>query len=250
MIWQQRGGRGETHYLLLHGLAATAAVWGGVCAALDEQDAGTWLACDLPGHGESAGLPLYSIGTMAAAIAATLEPDRPHRVIAHSLGVYIGLALASGWFGVRVASLFGIGPKVTWTESEIAAAQELARKPAKEFATEAEAWARFRKVSGLDERIAPAAATLARGVRRSPAGWRLAADSRTPGVAGAPFDSLHRSARCPVMLVRGERDPLVTLAELRCYRADATELPNTGHNTHAEAPAEIVALERRWRASQ
>ena len=59
MIWQQCGGRGDVHYLLLHGLAATGAVWRGVCAALDEQGTGEWLACDLPGHGGSSELPIY-----------------------------------------------------------------------------------------------------------------------------------------------------------------------------------------------
>jgi pimeloyl-ACP methyl ester carboxylesterase len=250
MIWQQRGGRGDAHYLLLHGLAATGAVWRGVLGAIDARRAGTWLACDLPGHGESGELADYSIGTMAAAFAAVLERNRPYHVIAHSLGVYIGLALASGWFGVRVVTLFGVGPKVTWTEAEIAGAHELARKPAKEFATEAEAWARFRKVSGLDERIAPDLATLERGIRASAGGYRLAADSRTPLVAGAPFDSLYRSARCPVLLARGERDQMVSLEELRAYCPDALELANTGHNAHVEAPSEIVTLEQRWQASR
>jgi pimeloyl-ACP methyl ester carboxylesterase len=250
MIWRQLGGSGNARYLLLHGLAATAAVWHGVCAALDARGAGTWIACDLPGHGESSELADYSIGAMAADVAAALERDRPYRVIAHSLGVYVGLALASGWFGARVASLFGVGPKVTWTDPEIAAAHELARKPAKQFSSEAEAWGRFRKVSGLEVRIAPDVATLARGVRASTAGYRLAADSRTPFVAGAPFDSLYRSARCPVLLARGERDAMVSLAELHTYCPDALELANTGHNAHVEAPVEIVALEQRWRASR
>jgi pimeloyl-ACP methyl ester carboxylesterase len=204
---------------------------------------------DLPGHGDSGELANYSVGTMAAAIAAELDRDRAYRVIAHSLGVYVGLALASGWFGVRIATLFGIGPKATWTDAEIAGAQELARKPAKEFATEVEAWARFRKVSGLDERIAPDAATLARGVRASANGYRLAADSRTPGVGGAPFASLYRSAHCPALLVRGERDAMVSLAELRVHCPDAVDVTNTGHNTHVEAPSEIVTLEQRWQSS-
>jgi pimeloyl-ACP methyl ester carboxylesterase len=250
MIWQQRGGRGDAHYLLLHGLGATGAVWRGVCAALDERGAGSWLNCDLPGHGESGELPAYSIGAMAAEIAAALERDRAYRVIAHSLGVYLGLALASGWFGVRIASLFGVGPKVTWSDTEIATAQELARKPAKEFASEAEAWSRFRKIAGLDERIAPDVATLARGVRASATGYRLTVDPPTMSVAGAPFDSLYRSARCPVLLVRGEHDAMVSLSELRRYCPDARELAYTGHNAHVEAPSGIVTLEQRWQGVQ
>jgi pimeloyl-ACP methyl ester carboxylesterase len=249
-IWQQHGGRGEYTYLLLHGLAATGASWNGVCAELDRRHAGSWIACDLPGHGESATLPAYSIGGMAAAVAASLDRDRPYHVIAHSLGVYVALALASGWFGVHIASLFGLGPKVTWTDGEVAAAHELARKPPREFATEDEAWARFRKVSGLDATVAPDSSTLARGVIRTPGGFRLAADSATPFVAGAPFRSLYRGALCPVLLARGERDFMVTLEELHAYCAQAFDIAGTGHNAHVEAPATFVDHEQRWRASR
>jgi pimeloyl-ACP methyl ester carboxylesterase len=250
MIWQQRGGRGDYHYLLLHGLGATGSVWNGVCAELDRRGAGSWIVCDLPGHGGSAALADYSVGAMAAALAPALGRDRPYRVIAHSLGVSVALALASEWFGVRIASVFGLGPKISWTEVEISGAYELARKPAREFTTEAEAWARYRKVSGLDERIAPDAATLARGVTRAGAGYRLAADSRTPLVAGAPFASLYRSARCPVLLARGVTDAMMTLDELRAHCPDALDIESTGHNAHVEAPRTIVDLAERSAASR
>jgi pimeloyl-ACP methyl ester carboxylesterase len=248
MIWQQRGGRGEDTYLLLHGLGATGAVWNGVCAELERCQAGSWIVCDLPGHGGSDRLEAYSVGAMAAALAASLDRERPCRVIAHSLGVYVALALASGWYGVRIASVLGLGPKIVWAEGEVAGAHDLARKPAREFATAAEASTRFRKVSGLDERIAADAAVLARGVATSAGGFRLAADPRTPFVAGAPFDSLYRSARCPVLLGRGEHDAMVSLEDLRAFCPAAFELAGLGHNAHVEAPAQVVDREQRWRA--
>jgi pimeloyl-ACP methyl ester carboxylesterase len=170
-------------------------------------------------------------------------------VIAHSAGVYVGLALASQWFGIRIESLFGLGPKVTWVDAEVTSMLELARKPARDFPTEADAWARYRKVSGLDAQIAPDAAALARGVHANGSSYRLAADPRTPQITGAPFATLFSSARCAVLLARGERDTKVTLDELRAYCPQALDLANTGHNAHVEAPAEIVALEQRWRAA-
>ena len=127
MLWGERGGRGQDAYLLLHGLGATGAVWRGVCRELDGRGDGEWLVVDLPGHGGSESLPQYSVGALATAVAATLEPDRSYRLIGHSLGAYVGLALASGWFGVRVASVLGIGPKIDWTEADFAAMDELAR---------------------------------------------------------------------------------------------------------------------------
>ncbi len=245
VIWQERGGRGDGTYLLLHGLGATGAVWRGVCRALDARGHGEWLVADLPGHGGSAPLSQYSIGALASAMADELGPDRSWRIIGHSLGVYVGLALASGWFGVRVESVVGIGPKIDWSDADIAAMVELARKPARVFKDEDEAWARYRKVSGLDTRVAPDSASLARGVVATDGGFRLATDPRTALVAGAPFVSLASSARCPVLLARGETDPMVTLAELRKYCAAAVDVPGTGHNAHVESPGSIVALSDR-----
>ena len=243
MLWCDRGGRGEDAYLLLHGLGATGAVWRNGCRALD--DRGEWLVVDLPGHGSSGALLQYSVGALASAVAAVLDRDRTYRVIGHSLGVYVGLALASGWFGVRVASVLGIGPKVEWSEADVIATVELARKPARIFPNEEEAWTRYRKVSGLDSRVAPDEALLERGVVAVEGGYRLAADPKTALVAGAPFASLASSARCPVLLVRGATDPMVTLAELGKYCAAAVDLPGAGHNAHVESPGSIVALSDR-----
>jgi pimeloyl-ACP methyl ester carboxylesterase len=244
-IWRERGGFGEGAYLLLHGLGATGAVWRGVCKELGARGDGEWLVVDLPGHGESAPLPLYSVGALASAVAQVLGPDRSWRIIGHSLGVYVGLALASGWFGVRVESVLGIGPKIEWTEADLAGMAEHARKPVRVFADEAEAWARYRKVSGLDTRVAADPASLARGVAPAEGGFTLATDPRTALVAGAPFASLAASALCPVLLARGASDPMMTLEHLRAHCAGALEIPGTGHNAHVESPGAIVALSER-----
>jgi pimeloyl-ACP methyl ester carboxylesterase len=227
---------------LLHGLGATDAVWHGTVREIGRSGRAEWTVVDLPGHGSSPPAQQYSVGAMAAEVASMIDRERPYRVIAHSLGVYVGLALASGWFGVRVASLFGVGPKVTWTDAEVAAMVELAHKPAKVFLTEQEAWSRYRKVSGLDSSIAPDEAVLARGVVATDGGYRLAADPRTPLVAGAPFDTLASSARCPVLLARGAADPMMTIDELRRHCPAAIEISGTGHNAHVEAPAAILEL--------
>jgi pimeloyl-ACP methyl ester carboxylesterase len=245
MLWHERGGRGEHAYLLLHGLGATGAVWADVCRELDRRGLGEWLIVDLPGHGGSAPLRQYSVGALASAVAPGLDAERSYRVIGHSLGAYVGLALASGWFGVRVASVLGIGPKISWSEADFAAVAELARKPARVFPNEEEAWSRYRKVSGLDMRVAPDSALLERGIVSVDTGFRLAADPRTALVAGAPFATLAASARCPVLLARGASDPMVTLEELRAHCAAALNIPDTGHNAHVESPGSILALAER-----
>jgi pimeloyl-ACP methyl ester carboxylesterase len=245
MLWREGGGHGEHAYLLLHGLGATGAVWRGVCRQLESRGGGRWLVVDLPGHGGSEPLPKYSVGALASAVARALDSDRPYHIIGHSLGAYVGLALASGWFGVRIASVFGVGPKTEWSEADVAAMVELARKPARIFADEAEAWSRYRKVSGLDARVAPDTASLERGVVPTEGGFRLATDPRTALVAGAPFGTLAASTQCPVLLARGASDPMVTLDQLRSHCAAALEIPGTGHNVHVEAPGSIVALSDR-----
>jgi pimeloyl-ACP methyl ester carboxylesterase len=242
MLWRERGGRGEHAYLLLHGLGATGAVWRGVGRELESRGDGEWLVVDLPGHGGSESLPRYSVGALASAVAQALDPDRPYRVIGHSLGTYVGLALASGWFGARIVSVLGVGPKIEWSEADVAAMAELARKPARVFEDETEAWSRYRKVSGLDFRVAPDSALVERGIVPTEGGFRLATDPRTALVAGAPFATLAASAQCPVLLARGASDPMVTLDELRVHCAAAIEIPDTGHNAHVESPASIVAL--------
>lgn len=243
MLYAERGGTGPRSVLLLHGLGATAAVWAGVCRELGERELGRWAAVDLSGHGGSPWSDFYSTGGLAAVLAPLVrDAGAPPWIIGHSLGAYVGLALASGWFGVQVAGVLGVGPKVSWTAADLQLMQELAARPVRHFADRAEALARYRKASGLDERIAPGEESLARGIAAAPQGWHLAADPRTFLVAGTPFDSLVRSARCPVLLARGEHDAMVSLAELRRHQPEACELPGLGHNAHVERPSAIVAL--------
>ena len=100
MLWREHGDS-EHAYLLLHGLGASGAVWRDVSGELDAHGDGEWLVVELPGNGRSNPLPQYSVGSLASAVAQEFEPHRSYRIIGHSLGAYIGLALASGWFGVR-----------------------------------------------------------------------------------------------------------------------------------------------------
>ena len=83
---------------------------------------------------------------------------------------------------------------------------------------------------------------LARGIVQGEEGWRLSQDPRTFGVAGAPFDSLVKSARARVILARGERDAMVSTAELRAHAAEAVEIAGCGHNVQVEKPDAIVEL--------
>ena len=242
MIWHEHGGRGGRTVLLLHGLGATGAVWRGVTRALDRRGCGQWIAPDLSGHGHSGTRAQYSVGQLAADVAPLVYDSPELFVIGHSLGAYVGLALASGWFGVHIAGVLGVGPKITWSAADLQGARELAARPARWFATEDEAHARYRRVAGLDESIAPQLDMLARGVVQAAEGFRLAQDPRTFNVAGAPFATLVASAAARVKLARGEHDPMVSIEDLRAHSPDAHDIAGAGHNVHVEDPESIVAL--------
>jgi pimeloyl-ACP methyl ester carboxylesterase len=242
MLNYTSGGSGNHTVLLLHGLGATAAVWQRVSQALGERGGVRWLAVDLSGHGGSDWQPFYSVGRMAVELAPLARQCGALTVLGHSLGAYLGLALASGWFGVEVRAVLGIGPKIAWPAADVQAARELAARPVRWYATRAEAIARYRRVSGLGEDIAPGEDSLARGVVQGEEGWRLSQDPRSFAVAGAPFGSLARSAAGGVLLARGERDHMVSLEELRMHAPRAIDISGVGHNAHVEDPRAIVAL--------
>ena len=244
MIWYESGGEGNRTILLLHGLGATAAVWKSVQQALQERGTLRWLAVDLGGHGGSDWHSSYSVGQLAAQLAELLQQQeiRESYIFGHSLGVYVGLALASGWFAIAVRGVLGIGPKISWPAADLQGARELAARPVRFYPTGKEAWARYRRVSGLTADIAPEDDWLARGIVQTERGWRLAQDPRTFAVAGAPFVSLAASATAPVLLARGERDPMVSLEELGMHAAQARTIAGAGHNAHVEDPVAVVAL--------
>lgn len=242
MLWHEKGGSGAPFILLLHGLGATAGVWMGVQRVLEERSIGRWMAPDLSGHGRSGPQPHYSVGSLATELAGVIRDEPEVYIVGHSLGVYLALALASGWFGVAVRGIVGLGPKISWPDADIQVARDLAARPVRWYATADEAWTRYRRVSGLDLTIAPQENWLRHGVTRTEQGWRLSQDPRTFEVAGAPFASLAASAQARLVLARGEHDSMVSTAELREHCPDAHEVASSGHNAHVENPGEIVRL--------
>jgi pimeloyl-ACP methyl ester carboxylesterase len=248
VIWHETGGAGRRTVLLLHGVGATAAVWKGVVQGLRERGTFGWIVADLSGHGGSDWCSTYSVGEVAARLAELVRESREPLLVGHSLGAYVALALASGWFGSRIRGVLGLGPKIAWPAADLEAARELAARPPRHYATAEEAWIRYRRVSGVGSDAGPGDAWLARGVVHTEQGWRLAQDPRTFAAAGASFATLAASAGARVLLAHGERDPMVSLQELRAHSAHAYTIPGAGHNAHIEDPAAIVELIERLEA--
>lgn len=241
MLWYEMGGSGKRVFLLLHGLSATSGVWAGVTRLIGQRGLGRWIAADLPGHGNSAARANYSVGALAADLSSIVRDEPDLFVIGHSLGAYIGLALASHWFGVEVQGVLAIGPKVTWSASEVQSAHQLAARPVRWYMSAEEIWKHYRRVSGLDERIAPEEDWLAHAVTHCAEGWRLAQDPRTFEVVGAPFPNLFASAQAPVAFARGEHDKLVSESELQMYSRQVHQIAGAGHNVHVEKPEGILS---------
>jgi pimeloyl-ACP methyl ester carboxylesterase len=231
---------GTGKFLLLHGQGATGAVWNGVLRGLGAMKLAA-AAPDLAGHGDGVRLEQYTLDGLARAAARECSGSRVIAV-GHSLGGYVALALAGGGYGVEVAAVLSLGAKINFTAEERARAAELAAKPARRFATREDALERYRKVSGLGPDIAPDESLLARGIRERDQGYELAADPKTLTLVVPAFANLRATARCPVMLARGERDALVTRAEQLVLDPQAVDLPELGHNAHVEAPDTVLAL--------
>jgi pimeloyl-ACP methyl ester carboxylesterase len=219
----------EPTVLLLHGLGATGSVWRGMTELLDQR----CIAPDLPGHGRSEPLPRYTFGHLAAAVADLVADAGSVVVVGHSLGGVVALALASGWFGVKVDAVVALGVKVEWSEDELAKAAAMAARPAKTFATRDEAVQRHLKVAGL---TGLPNVEVDSGLVEVEGGWQLALDQAAFGVGAPDMPGLLAAARCPVVLAAGEHDPMSRPEQLRALDPDTVILPGLGHNAHVEDP--------------
>jgi pimeloyl-ACP methyl ester carboxylesterase len=232
--------------VLLHGLGGTAAVWDGWADILQEIWPGRWLALDLPGHGHAPALQRYSFGSIAAHVAETLPLGRPVVVLGHSLGGVVALALSSGWFGVRVTGVVGLGIKVAWAPDELARTAGLAARPVAWFADRSEAAVRYLKVSGLAGLRGEDDDVIAAGLREQDGRWRLSLDPAAYGVGEPDMTGLLAATEAEVVLARGEHDHMVSDDQLAALPVATAVLPGLGHNAHVEDPRAVAALLRPW----
>ena len=236
------GGSGEPLLVLLHGLGATGDVWAGWWPLLARRWPGRWLAPDLPGHGGSPPLAAYTFDGFAAAVASAVPPGTPIVVLGHSLGGVVGLALASGRFGVPVRAVTGLGIKVVWTGEDLDRAQAVARRPPAWFASREEAAARYLRVSGLAGLLPATHPAVDAGLREQDGRWQLALDPGAFTVGAPDMGQLLARSQAPVTLARGEHDPMNTDEQLACLGVPAVTLPALGHNAHVENPELSITL--------
>jgi pimeloyl-ACP methyl ester carboxylesterase len=237
----QHGGEGEPVLLLVHGLGATGDVWKGLHEVLSTRWPGRWMTPDLPGHGGSSPLARYSFGHLAAAVASAVSPAERVIVLGHSLGGVVALALASGWFGLDVAAVCGLGIKVAWTTEELARARALSERPNIVYSTRQEAAERHLNLAGLRGLVTPEAVDDAALVHGAD-GWSVAFDPRAFAIGAPDMVGLLGASRARVILAAGERDPMCPADQLRKLVTDPVILAGLGHNAHVEAPAALWSL--------
>lgn len=214
-------------------------MWNGLISLLPEAWPGSWVAVDVPGHGRSDPLPRYTFGGVAAAVAEVLDPDRPHAILGHSLGGVVGLTLATGWYGIPVRAVCGLGIKVRWTPEELAKSAEVAARPNRVFDSRDEAIARALRVAGLT----PAESALAEpAVREVDGGWQPSLDPAAFAIGAPDMPGLLAASRATVVLATGELDPLSQPDHLRALLPDSVTLPGLGHNAHVEDPSALLPL--------
>lgn len=243
----QEGGSGEPLLVLVHGLGATGDVWDPWRPLLARQWPGGWVAPDLPGHGGSPPLAAYTFDDLAAAVAGIIPLGAHVVVLGHSLGGVVGLALASGGFGVRVGAVIGLGIKVAWTDEDLERAQAVARRPPAWFASREEAAARYLRVSGLAGLVPADDPAVDAGLREQEGRWRLAMDANAFAVGAPDMARLLARSQAPVTLARGEHDPMSTDEQLTRLGVPTVTLPGLGHNAHVENPELSIALLSRQR---
>jgi pimeloyl-ACP methyl ester carboxylesterase len=240
-LWFEQGGSGAPTLLLLHGLGCNGHVWERFKPFLREWP-GRWLIPDLRGHGRSPHGAPYAYGTHAADVAALVQGDDELVVLGHSMGGAVGIALASGWFGVRVRSVVAFGVKIRWTVEELEKLRSVARAPVRWFDTEAQAIERYLKVSGLLGLVEPDSPVARSGVREDNGRYRLAADARINSAAGPAVADLVAAAKAPIRFAAGTQDAMVTRDHMQAFDADAVMFEGAGHNVHVEQPDALWRL--------
>ena len=234
-LWHREGGEGGeggARLLLIHGLAANADVW----IPLEKHLQGRWLAPDLRGHGRSPHAAPYGYASYAADVAGLLGQDEEVTIVGHSMGGVVAMALATGWFGIKVRKVIAFGVKIRWAPDEVPKLHSLARAPARLFESRGEAIERYLKVSGLFGLVDSSSPLAASGVREEGGKFRLAADPLTYAAAGPEVAPMVRAMKAPLRLGAGSKDPMVSAADMQPFDPNPHLIEGAGHNAQVERP--------------
>jgi pimeloyl-ACP methyl ester carboxylesterase len=249
--------------LLVHGMAGTARNWDGVIEPLALHN--TVIAPDFPGHGESEpGGGDYSLGSLASGLRDLMIALGHERatLVGHSLGGGVALQFTYQFpelvERLVLVSSGGLGP-------EVGAILRAAALPGADLFIHATAapgatvvgWAAgalgkvgLRPNADLAE-VGRAYASLADADRRKAFLSTLHAVVDTDGQRVAALDRLYLAEALPVLIVWGERDPIIPVAHGRAAHAQLPGsrlevFPEAGHIPMLESPGRFAAVLQRF----
>ena len=256
------GGSGQL-LLLIHGMAGTAENWQSVIEPLALRN--TVLAPDFPGHGQSApGGGDYSLGSLASGLRdlmLTLGHERA-TLVGHSLGGGVALQFTYQFpemvERLVLVSSGGLGPDV----SPILRAAALPGADLFLAATAgigSQAGSLVGRGLGLlgmrpsadVAEVARGYASLADPERRKAFLATLRSVVGTEGQRVAALDRLYLAAALPLLIVWGDRDPIIPVAHAE---AAHRELPGSrleifegvGHVPQLQSPGSFIAVLERF----
>jgi pimeloyl-ACP methyl ester carboxylesterase len=249
--------------LLVHGMAGTARNWDAVIEPLALHN--HVVAPDFPGHGESeSGSGDYSLGSLASGLRdlmVSLGHDRA-TLVGHSLGGGVALQFAYQFpemvERLVLVSSGGLGP-------EVGAVLRAAALPGADLFIRATAgpgsiaggWITgalgkvgLRPNIDLAE-VGRAYSSLADTDRRKAFLSTLHAVVGTEGQRVAALDRLYLAEAVPMLIVWGERDPIIPVAHGRAAHAQLPGsrlevFPDAGHIPMQECPGRFAATLQRF----
>ncbi len=249
--------------LLVHGMAGMARNWDSVIEPLALHN--TVVAPDFPGHGDSApGGGDYSLGSLASGLRdlmIALGHDRA-TLVGHSLGGGVALQFAYQFpelvERLVLVSSGGLGHEVGFIlrAAALPGADLFLRATAGPGAiaggwlSGALARVGLRPNADLAE-VGRAYATLADADRRRAFLSTLHAVVDTDGQRVAALDRLYLAEILPVLIVWGERDPIIPVAHGRAAHARLPGsrlevFPDAGHIPQLESPGRFAAALQRF----
>ena len=241
-------GGGPRELVLVHGSGAHSGWWHSVLPRL----AADWrvVTFDLSGHGGSEHRASYDGSTWAAELLAVLDAAGARRpvVAAHSLGGRVAL-LAAAVQPERFAELVLLDTGI-WAPAGLQERLDARQtRPARVYATYAEARARFRLMPPQPQ---PPAAVLdplvEHGLRQVPGGWTWKHDpAGFPHLYDRDVEHAAATVSVPVTYAYGELSGVVSpeLAERAgavLRRATTVALPGVHHHLPIEAPQACARL--------